>query len=370
MTALLAALAIGIVGVVGISMASAHARAKPAAGGFKIAYADSELGNTFHQVLIANANSEAATARKDGLISKFTVSNANGSPETQAQQIRSFIVAGYNAIIVDASSATALNSAIQQACSAGILVVAVNEVVTAPCAYNVNEHYNLETQAQIEAIGKATHGKGTVIDDRGIAGTAADQLMETGVLAGLKGFSGLKVVRTVYGQWSSTITEQQLSQVLPSLGTVNGVVSQGAGEVGVVSAFKAAHKPVPLVYFGNAGQDLRVWASLRKADPNYHVFSISSFPSISGFGIYSAIALLQHKITLKSKTIWMPLFEIPESSLNAWIKVTPLDSQASLPFTYSGVQAILKLEPNVPGILAPSPTSSVVTLVEQASKGK
>jgi ribose transport system substrate-binding protein len=368
MLALLAVLAMAIAGAGCGSSSSSGGSSGGGSGsssGYKIAYSNSELGNTFHQVLISNAKSTAAQAEKAGLLTQFTVSDANGSPQTQAQQIRTFVVQHYNAIIVDASSATALNSAIQQACQAGVLVIAVNENVTAPCAYNVNEHYPAETAAQVRAIATTLKGQGSVLDDRGIAGTTSDQLLESGAASALKKAPGLKVVGTVYGQWATTITEQQISQVLPSLGSVQAVVSQGAGEVGVVRAFQSAHKPVPLVYFGNAGQDLRVWASLVKQNPNYHVFSISSFPSISGFGIYTAVALLQHKIHLAQKTIWVPLFEIPAKSLQQWIKVTPLDSQASLPFTYPDTLAILKKEPNVPAILAPSPTSNVAQMVAQ-----
>ena len=168
--------------------------------GFKVGYSNSMLGNTFHQVLIANAKSTAAEAQKQGLISEFTVTDANNSSATQAQQIRSFIVQHYDAIIVDASSATALNSAIQQACAAGIVVVAVNETVTAPCAYNVLEHYPVETQSQIEAIGKALGGKGNILLDLGIAGTEAENLFQEGIQAGLKEYPNLKIVGKVYGQ--------------------------------------------------------------------------------------------------------------------------------------------------------------------------
>lgn len=326
---------------------------------FKIGYSNSMLGNTFHQVLIANAKSTAAEAEKQGLISEFTVTDANSSPATQAQQIRSFIVQHYNAIIVDASSATALNAAIQQACAAGIIVVAVNETVTAPCSYNVLEHYPIETEEQVEAIGKALGGKGNILLDLGIAGTEPETLFDEGIAAGLKKYPNLKVVGRVYGQWTSTITDQQISQILPSLPSVQGVVSEGAGEVGVVQAFQAAHRPVPLVYFGNAGQDLRLWNTLLKSNPSYDIFSISSFPSVSGFGIWTAISLLQHKVKLNSKTIWFPLLQINQNSLQSWIAATPEDSQASFPFTLQQTQQLLKKEPNVPQVITPGPNGAI-----------
>jgi ribose transport system substrate-binding protein len=343
----------------GSSSSAAGTSSSTSGHGFKIGYSNSMLGNTFHQVLIANAKSTAAEAQKQGLISEFTVTDANSSPATQAQQIRSFIVQHYDAIIVDASSATALNSAIQQACTAGIVVVAVNETVTAPCAYNVLEHYPVETQSQIEAIGKELGGKGNILLDLGIAGTEAENLFQEGIQAGLKEYPNLKVVGKVYGQWTSTITDQQISQILPSLPDVQAVVSEGAGEVGVVQAFQAAHRKVPLVYFGNAGADLGLWGTLLKNDPSYNVFSISSFPSVSGFGIWTGISLLQHKVQLNSKTIWFPLLRINQDTLQAWTAATAADSQASFPFTLDQTQQLLKMEPNIPDVITPGPNGSI-----------
>ena len=43
-----------------------------------------------------------------------------------------------DAIVINAASPTGLNGVIAQACSAGILVVSYDNVVTAPCALKVN----------------------------------------------------------------------------------------------------------------------------------------------------------------------------------------------------------------------------------------
>jgi ribose transport system substrate-binding protein len=322
---------------------------------FKITYSNSYLGNTFHQVLIKDAQTTASDAEKQGLISHFTITDANSSPTTQAQQIRNDIVQGYNAIIVDASSGTALNSAIQEACAHGILVIAANEVVTAPCAYNIEINVPIETKLQMESIGQALNGKGNVLDDQGIAGTLPEAQFLTGVQQGLKEYPGLKIVGHVYGQWTTTITDQQISQALPSLPSIQAVVSEGAGEVGVVQAFKAANRPVPLVYFGNAGQDLRTWAGLIQTNPNYHVWSISSFPDTSGFAIYAALAMLQHKVHLDSKAVWFPILQIKQNYLQQWIAATPVNSQADFQFTYPETVKLLGEEPNVPAVIAPPP---------------
>ena len=56
----------------------------------------------------------------------------------QTQQISNLISQGVGAILVDAASGTGLNGIIQQACARGIVVVAYDNLVTAPCAIKIN----------------------------------------------------------------------------------------------------------------------------------------------------------------------------------------------------------------------------------------
>ncbi len=55
----------------------------------------------------------------------------------QAAQIQNLTLQGFDATVVNASSPTALNGAIKQACDAGIVVVVFDSSVTEPCAYVV-----------------------------------------------------------------------------------------------------------------------------------------------------------------------------------------------------------------------------------------
>lgn len=347
-----------------IAWASGAARpgsAAAAQSGFKIAYANSEIGNTFHQALVSAVQATEKVALKSGLVSKFTLTDANNSPTTQAAQIRQDVVAGYNAIIVDASSATALNGAIQTACSHGIIVVAVNENVTAPCAYNVSPHWPDDTKVQMEYFAQRFHGHANILNVRGVAGTLPDtQMGVTGVNDVTKQSPGLKIVGSVYGQWTQTIAEQVTSTILPSLPTVNAVVTQGGDGVGVYNAFKAAGRPIPQIVFGNRGDELRLWQSILKTDPGYDSFSISTWPGgISSFGIWATVALLKKVVDIKPSYIYFPLSEITTGTLAAWIKVTPPSGVATRSFTYAAAVAVLKKEPNIPIVATAGPTGPI-----------
>ena len=333
----------------------------PGQHGYKIAYANSQLGNTFHQVLIKQVRKTASQGKAQGLVSKFTISDANGSLATQAQQIRNFIIEGYDAIIVDAGSATGLNGAIKQACDAGITVVAVNESVTAPCAYNVGPNWPQDTIVQMEYFAKVFHGHANILDVRGLAGTLSDTQMQQGIDSVVHKNPGLKIVGTVYGNWTETVAHQVVAQALPSLPSIQAVVTQGGDEAGIIQAFRAAHRPVPQVVFGNRGNELQIWAGILKRQPNYGSFSLSDWPGgVESFGFWTTVALLEHKVPKLSKDVWFPLSKITTKTLPNWLKVTPAQSVASRSFSYNQSLQLLRLEPNVPNVITSDVTGPIL----------
>ena len=176
-----------------------------------------------------------------------------------------------------------------------------------------------------------------------------------------KEYPGLKIVGTVYGQWTESIAEQVTSGILPSLPRVDAVVTQGGDEAGVVQAFQAVHRPIPQIVFGNRGNELRLWQSILKSDPGYGSFSISDWPGgIASFGIWSTIAILQKVVHIKPASyIYFPLSEITTATLAKWIAVTPPSGVASRSFTYSATVQVLKSEPNIPEVTTAGPTGPI-----------
>jgi ribose transport system substrate-binding protein len=307
---------------------------------FKIAFANATIGNSWHQGYIKSIETAVAEAKKEGLIGDFASVNANGDPNQQANQIRALVVKGYDAIIVDATSGTALNGAIQQACARGIVVVAVDQTVTADCAYNVYETFEAATKEQAETFAKALNGKGNVLEVRGTAGTIPDQQMADGMKAGFKGSSDIKIVGTVYADWTDTVAQQKVSALLPSLPKVDAVIGQGGDGAGTARAFEAAGRPMPYLGFGNRGNELRIWADALKKDPNYVAVSTMSMPGIGSAGVWATIAILKGEKV--GKQIRFPLLAVTKDSLNAWIEHTPADGVASTDLTMADGEALLK----------------------------
>src|SRR5262245_48510250 len=127
---LVAVLALAAIAVTAAVTASAQPT-KPQAK-FVLGVSNTLVGNGWREEMIC-----AVKALASGVVSKVVVANRNGGPAEQSADIRNLISAGANAIIINPSSGTALNSVIQQAAAPGIKIVSVDQRVTAPQAYNV-----------------------------------------------------------------------------------------------------------------------------------------------------------------------------------------------------------------------------------------
>src|SRR5262249_27405653 len=114
--------------------AQSHARA---AEPFKIALSNSFIGNKW-RIEMENDFKSACGMPPYKTQVQCSVYNSGNDVSKQTQQISNLISQGVNAILVDAASGTGLNGIIQQACARGIVVVAYDNLVTAPCALKIN----------------------------------------------------------------------------------------------------------------------------------------------------------------------------------------------------------------------------------------
>jgi ribose transport system substrate-binding protein len=320
----------------GVSVAGASG----STSGGKIAFSNSYDGNAWRHSSVAAFTASAKQAKKEGLITSFSVVNGNNNATQQIAQLQAMILQGYKSIVIDAASPTALNGVIAQACAAGIKVVVYDSLATAPCAYKIESNYVDYGTFETSFVAKQLGGKGNVLEIRGVAGTSVDVDINKGIAQTIAANPGLKNVGSVYGNWTETVAETAVAGILPSLPTVNAVVDEGGDGAGAVSAFQAQHIKVPLVIMGNRGDELRAWKALVAADPSYNDISISSVPGMSSAAFWVAEQLATgHK---EPKVVWVPLLEIPYSHLNAWIAATPATGVASKTYSLSDTQSFIK----------------------------
>ncbi|WP_249673683.1 ABC transporter substrate-binding protein [Pseudomonas abieticivorans] len=260
-----------------------------------IALSNNYAGNSWRQGMLASWQKTTDQAVKAGVIaSADSFTTGENQATEQAAQIQNLILQGYNAIVIDAASPTALNGAVKQACDAGIIVVSFDGVVTEPCAYRLSMDFKQSGLDGMDYLAKRFPQGANVLEVRGLAGVSVDEQIHSGVSAGAAKYPNLKIVGSVNGNWSQTAAQKAVAGVLPSLPKIDAVVTQGDDGYGVAQAFGAAGRPVPVIIFGNREEELSWWKKQKDAN-GYESFSISSAPSISSLAFWVAQQLLDGK---------------------------------------------------------------------------
>lgn len=325
-----AALMMGLAAALLTAASAASAADLKSTASDKIALSNFYAGNSWRQALLQSWSDTADQAIKDHIIGGTKIVNADNSATEQSSQIESLIVEGYNAIVVDPISTTAINGAMEDACNAGVVVVVFNETATVPCAYHIITDYVQDGRLQAEYLGKTLKGPANILEIRGIAGTSADVDMHNGLVEGLKAYPNLKIVGTVYGNWTQTVAQKEVAGILPSLPPIQGVATQGGDGWGAYQAMHAAGRPTPIIVMGNRQDELALWKQLLVADLNYKTFSVSSTPSSSKVAFWVAQQILAGRHV--PKTTYLPVTTIYQNDLDAWLKITPVGSLALTPF--------------------------------------
>jgi ribose transport system substrate-binding protein len=298
-------------GAAALASTARTASAKPV-----IAFSQSFSSNSWQQLNNKGAQEVAATLKSEGKISKYIFVNANNSVSTQISQIDALILEHVNTIMVDPTSSSALNGVINKAIAAGIKVLIVTDgPVTTDKPYELEADLYGYNEQLAQYIVNRLHGKGNVLQVRGVAGTGGDQDEYNGSASVFKKYPGIKIVGTVYGDWDEPNAESAVSSELPSLPTVNAVMQQGGSGLGIAESFQSAGRPVPLIVMGNRSEELSWWAAENKKD-GYTTESISTNPGMGGAGIYVSYELAMG--VKVPKWMVMPNLEITQSMLSQY----------------------------------------------------
>jgi ribose transport system substrate-binding protein len=296
----------------------------------RIALSNNYAGNSWRQQMLKSwdrVTREAVDKKIVGEVRAFTTSE-NQATE-QAAQIQNLILQGYDAIVLDAASPTALNGAVKQACDAGIIVVSFDGTVTEPCAYKVAVDFRKMGAMQLDYL--AAHKiKGNLLEIRGLAGVIVDDEIHAGIESGVKARPEFKIVGSVHGNWTQTVAQKEVAGILPTLPPIAAVVTQGGDGYGAAQAFKAAGRPTPAIIMGNR-QDELAWWKEQKDRNGYQTMSVSIAPGASTFAFWVAQQLLAGATVPRQLTL--PLLVIDQKDLDGAVKTTEKGGVANVEYS-------------------------------------
>ena len=269
--------------------AAALATGAMAADKFVVGVSNTLIGNGWREEMICSIKAQAEAS---GVVSKVIVANRNGGPAEQIADIRNLISAGVNAIIINPSDRDALNPVIKQAAEKGIVVVAVDQAVSAPEAYVLSNDQVAYGKAGATWLFKQLNGKGNVVEMRGIDGVPADADRHEGFTEALKDFPDIKVTSSVFTGWALNKTAQATKDLLGSGKPIDGIWTSGIDST-VVDAYQTAGKPfVPVVGADNNGF---VGQLIDLKAKGFTGAAVTNPPSVGGAGLAVALDVLQKK---------------------------------------------------------------------------
>jgi ribose transport system substrate-binding protein len=237
-----------------------------------------------------------------------------------------------DAILVNPGSDTALNPILEEACKQGILVVAFDQPVTAPCAYVVAVDFTEIGRIHAQWLADTLGGKGNVVINRGVSGFPADTNMNAGMRGVLEKYPGIKVVGEVYGKWDNAVSQQELTKVLTAQPTVDGILNQ-YGTYGALQALLNLKRPLMPM----SGQGENGWriAMLDYKDKGLKGVSAGDPAVIGAYALKIAAEILDGKAPAQ-KLVSVPVPTVSTDQLKAGVNVFPdlsptLDADTDIP---------------------------------------
>ncbi|PRD42962.1 ABC transporter substrate-binding protein [Phyllobacterium phragmitis] len=305
----------------------------------KIALSNNYAGNSWRQAMLTSWEKITGEAVKSGVVAAADAfTTAENQATEQAAQIQNMILQGYDAIVINAASPTALNGAVKEACDAGITVVSFDGIVTEPCAWRIAVDFKEMGRSEIEYLAKRLPDGGNVLEIRGLAGVFVDDAISAGIHEGVAQYPQFKIAGSVHGDWAQDVAQRAVAGILPSLPEIAAVVTQGGDGYGAAQAFAAAKRPTPIIIMGNRQDELAWWKEQKDAN-GYETMSVSIAPGVSTLAFWVAQQILDGKEVKKDLVV--PFLRIDQDNLEANLEKTPQGGVANVEYTLEDAQAVI-----------------------------
>jgi ribose transport system substrate-binding protein len=301
--ALLALLAVAAAGCGGDDGGGGNSASSGERETFKIGVSNTLVGNGWREEMICSVKAQALAS---GNVDEVLVHNVNGGASEQIAGIRNLISSGANAIIINPADRSALDPVIKEADRRNIVVVAVDQAVTAPEAYVVTNDQVAYGRLGAEWLAEHLGGKGNIVEMRGISGVPADDDRHKGFMQVIDQNPGMKVVKETFTEWSYAPAGKQANDILSSNTQVDAIWTSGIDYV-VVDALKAAgQEDVPVIGTDNN----KFLEQLMDGAPGA---AVTNPATIGGVGTRIALDALTGKNPKKQTTLTPQVWDLKTS---------------------------------------------------------
>jgi ribose transport system substrate-binding protein len=257
------------------------------AADYTIGVSNTVQGNGWREEMVCAIKAQALAS---GEVAKLNIAHRNTDAAGQLEDLRNLISAGVDAIVVNPADPAGIGAALKEATDAGIVVVAVDQMVEEPSAYVISN--NQEEYAYIGAkwLFETMGGKGSVVYMRGAAGASADSDRDKGFKRALAEFPGVTVGQETFTGWQQDQGKQQLLDYIATGIPFDGVWTSGIDNVIVDALVESGAPMVPVVGADNAG----FVGQLTKVEGLVGA-AVTNPGSVGGAGVTLALQILDGK---------------------------------------------------------------------------
>ena len=232
----------------------------------------------------------------------LVIESADTDVQGQIQQINNLVNRGVDAIIINPGDQKGLNAALEDAVAQGIVVIAVDQQISAKGVYNVCIDQKEWAMISAEWVAEKMGGKGNITLIEGFVGHPANEARMAGVQEVLDANPGLNVVGRDTGSWDPATAQRVAANFLASLPNIDGMWTQDGMANGQFLAVQAANPAEWPVLVGEArAQYLRLWAERLEEDPNFQSIGVVNPPGVGSDGMMFAYQILEGKQIDESK---------------------------------------------------------------------
>lgn len=287
-------------------------------GGFVIGVSNTLVGNGWREQMICAIKAEATAS---GLVDEVIVVNRNGGPTEQIADLEGLISQGVDAIILNPTDRDGLNAVIEAAIDQGIVVVAVDQAVSAEGAYVVTNDQTAYAQLGAEWLFEQLGGSGKVVEMRGIDGVPADTDRHNGFMAALEKYPDIEVVAETFTGWDLSTGAQQALDLITTQ-EIDGIWTSGI-DYPTVEQFQVANVDyVPVVGADNNGF---VEQLIELSDEGLVGAAVTNPPAIGAVGMSIALDALTGKNPPQVTTLTPKVFTTED--IDALMEIYAPDEQ-------------------------------------------
>ena len=265
-------------------------RPKPESKKYTIYLSNNFVGNDWRQQMLRSAEIAAKKPPLGGRID-LKIENVETTAQAQINSLNNIIRTRPDAILIDASSATALNLTIEKACKAGIVVVTFDQITTADCAYGIDTDWTRAGAVEVEWIARKLGGKGKVLVDRGLAGAPVSDRLLNGYMSSIREYPGIEIVGYFNGDYSLGPEQAGVANLLAAHSTIDAILAQGYGAGAIKALQDAGRKVVPVT-----GSSFNLSTVTCAQTPGAACMLTSNPPYLSAEALKLAVSILDGKI--------------------------------------------------------------------------